>query len=106
MSIDSDNLLIDFWEWKRSDYRMYFCDGKYSWDEFNIKWDEVKNKVNEKPEKSKGYLTDFYYWKTQKEIYKTIPHLTGNYGGPSESCFKEYYDNVIYPKRKKRNLYY
>jgi hypothetical protein len=102
----SSDILVDFWEWKRSDYRNDFCSGKYGWDEFNVKWDEVKNKIDEKPEKGTGYLTDFYYWKTQKETYKSIPRLTENYGGPSECFFKEYYDNIIYPKRKMKNLPY
>lgn len=96
----STDLLKDFWEWKRSDYRMNFCKGKYGWDEFNIKWSEVKDKIDEKPEKGTGYLTDFYFWKTQNNsIYY-------NYGGPSENYFKEYYDTIIYPLRKKRNLPY
>ena len=104
----SSDLFKDFWEWKRSDYRMDFCKGKYGWDEFNIKWCEVKDKIDEKPEKGTGYLTDFYFWKTQKEIYKNSPirRLDYNYGGPSEPYFKEYYDNIVYPFRKKRGLVY
>lgn len=90
--------LEDFWTWKRSDILMKFCEGKWDYEEFIVIWDSYKNRKDDVPQMSTGDLTDYYYWKTSN-----ISKMPSSYFvGPSESCFKNYYDNVIAPKRKKR----
>jgi hypothetical protein len=99
----SDDDYRDFWDWKRKQVVFKMTQGHYAYAEFLCKWDDVKNKTSERPEKGTVDMTDLYFWRTSAQSDLEFPAL------PSEHAFREYYKNHVitrraaYLSRMKRN---
>jgi hypothetical protein len=78
----------DFWIWKKMDIKKDLCNRKYkNWEEFELLWNNIKDKKDEKPDKGTTLLTDYHYWKIKKPPIDFIV--------PSDDLLRNYYDDNI-----------
>lgn len=65
--MSSNDEMRFFWEWKRRELLVKLIQRKQykTWEDFEHEWNDVKDKIAERPEKNTFLFSDYIHWKTK-----------------------------------------